>query len=577
MRSVNNFLLIIFLSLLTEYVSPQSSFVQNHFRSPLDITLYLSGNFGELRADHFHSGIDIKTQGVRGKKVYATADGYISRIKIEAAGYGKTLYLTHPGGYTTVYAHLDHFIPDIEKFVKEKQYQEKKHALNIFPSKNEFYYKKGEVIAYSGNSGYSFGPHLHFEIREANSQHPMNVLLFGLDIDDNLPPRIFSVCFYPLDEQSFINYSNEKQIIPVKEVNGSYQLTSDQMIKLNGRIGFGIEAYDYLNGSRNRCGLYSTELFVDSIKYFSMKMNKFSFNDSRYVNSMIDYEEKQKNNKNIQKAFIDPNNQLSIYNASVNSGVAEFYDDDIHTITFILKDVYLNSAQLVFQVQGQSQNLVSNRKVNDDFLQLMSWETINIFERDDIRLIIPEKALYKNLKFTYSESDIPEGFYSMIHHIHNIYTPLHIPADLYLKPVGLPDSLQEKAVVVTVNRDGKWQYSGGEWADGFVKTRILQFGEYSITVDTIPPQITPVNLNETLDMKDKTSLRFLIEDDLSGIQSYEGYIDNEWVLFEYDAKNNTVFYIFDPERITREQNHELELYIVDNKDNISFYYCEFYW
>ena len=349
------------------------------------------------------------------------------------------------------------------------------------------------------------------------------------------------------------------------------------MLKLNGRIGFGIEAFDYLSGSLNRCGIYSMELYVDSLKYCSLKMDKFSFNDSRFVNSLIDYEEKQKSNKNIQKAFIDPNNQLNFYDSSINSGIVEFLDDEIHNITFILKDAYLNTTKFTFQVQGQSQNQISNRNVNDDFLQLMSWETVNIFERDDIKLIIPEKALYNNLKFTYTKSEIPEGFYSVVHHIHNIYTPLHRPAELNIKPVGLPDSLQDKAVIVTLNRDGKWLYSDSDWAEGTVKTGILQFGQFSITVDTIPPQITPLNLNETLDLKGKTSLRFRIKDDLSGIQSYEGYIDNKWVLFEYDAKNNIVYHEFDAERITMEKNHELELYIVDNKDNISFYYTEFYW
>lgn len=577
MRPVNNIFHIIFFLLLTEYAIPQSPFIQDHFRSPLDIKIYLSGNFGELRADHFHSGIDIKTQGVIGKKVLASADGYISRIKIETGGYGKTLYLTHPGGYTTVYAHLDRFIPEVDQFVKEMQYQEKKHAMDIFPSKNKFHVKQGELIAYSGNSGYSFGPHLHFEIRDATNQHPMNALLFGLKIDDDLPPRIFSICIYPMDEQSYINHSNEKQIIPVKYVNGSYQITNNQIIRLTGRIGFGIEAYDYLDGSPSRCGLYTLEVLIDSIRYYSMRMDEFSFSNSRYVNSLLDYEEKQKSNKNIQKAFIDPNNHLSIYEVAINSGVTEFLDDDIHTITFILKDAYLNATNFVFQVQGQSVNQVSNRKVNNDFLQLMPWETVNTFERDDIRLIIPEKALYNDLKYTYSKSTIPDGFFSILHHIHNIYTPLHLPAELYLKPIDLPDSLQDKAVVVSSDREGKWQYSGGEWANGFVKTKILQFGEYSITLDTTPPQITPLNLIGSLDMKDKTSLQFRIEDDLSGIQSYEGYVDNEWALFEYDAKNNIVFYIFDPERIAREQNHELELYIVDNKDNISFYYTDFQW
>ncbi|KPK84975.1 MAG: hypothetical protein AMS27_08630 [Bacteroides sp. SM23_62_1] len=577
MKPVHNFFHIVFFLLLAELLYSQTPASKNQFRSPLDIKMYLSGNFGELRADHFHSGIDIKTQGVTGKKVYAAADGYISRIKIEAAGYGKTLYITHPDGYMTVYAHLDRFIPKVDKFVRDKQYQEKKHALNIFPPKNEFQFKQGDLIAFSGNSGYSFGPHLHFEIRETASQYPLNVLLYGLEIEDNTPPRIYSICIYPCDEQSYINNINEKQFFPVKEVNGSYHLINNQNIILTGKIGFGIEAYDLMEGSPNRCGLYSIELLIDSIKHFSMRMDKFSFNDSRYINSFIDYEEKQKNNKNIHKTFIDQNNLLNVYNETKNSGIAEFLDDDMHSITFILKDAYLNATQLNFHVTSQSINQVSNPVKNNDYLQLMYWNTINTFERDDIRLVIPQRALYKDIQFTYSKSGIPAGFFSMVHHVHNIYTPLHLPGELYLKPVNLPDSLNDKAVVVNANNNGKWQYAGGEWVNGYVRTTILQFGKYAITVDTIPPTITPLNLDGSADMKDRTSIRFKIEDDLSGIQSYEGYIDNEWALFEYDAKNNLLFYIFDPDKITRGKNHALELYIVDNKDNISFYYTEFYW
>jgi hypothetical protein len=575
--SVRYYFVVVVLLFLTEYSFSQPPIVKDYFQSPLDIQLSLSGNFGEFRNDHFHSGIDIRTQGVSGKKVYAAADGYISRIKVETGGYGNSIYITHPGGYTTVYGHLDRYIPAIEQYVRKRQYQERKHALNIFPSKNEIQVKKGELIAYSGNTGYSFGPHLHFEIRSTANQYPMNVLLFGLNIDDNVPPRIFSVCIYPLDEKSFINHSNGKLIIPVHGENGSYSINSEQIPRLTGQFGFGIEAYDYLNGSRSRCGLYTVELFVDTILYYSWKMGEFSFSESKYINSLIDYQEKVENNINIHKTYIDPNNHLNLYEYHKNNGIVEFVDDEEHTIRFMLHDAYLNKAQLDFQVQGQSVNLVSNRHHEDDFLQFMSWETMNTFEREDIKLIIPEKALYKDLKFTYSKSEIPDGLFSMVHHIHNIYTPLHLPADLYLKPDNLPDSLKDKSIVVIADQDGNWQSAGGEWDNGFVKTKISQFGSYSVSIDTTAPMITPLNLTGSNNMSDKSSIQFRINDALSGIQSYEGYIDNEWALFEYDAKNNLVFYKFDPDRIDQNQNHELELYIVDNKDNISFYYTEFYW
>jgi hypothetical protein len=547
------------------------------FRSPLDFTLSVSGNFGEIRTDHFHSGIDIRTQGVTGKKIYAVADGYISRIKIESGGYGRTLYLTHSNGLMTVYAHLDRFNSEIEKYVRAKQYEEKKHAINIFPSRNDFPVAEGELIAYSGNTGYSFGPHLHFEIRNAGNQNTRNVMLYDLGIKDIVPPKFFSLCLYPMEKNSFVNNTAEKQIIPVSGENGKYRIPVDYSLRATGKIGFGIEAYDYLDGSANRCGIYIIELYVDSTLIYSCLMDDISFDESRYINSYIDYEEKQISGRNIQKAFIEPNNKLSVYGNNVNNGFVEFSDDNPHLVSFIIKDTYLNTSRLDFSVMSQSTNNISSREIKNDFIQYMPWESINIFERDDIRLIIPEGALYKDLQFQYSRMENESGLFSVVHNIHNIYTPLHLQSELSIRPKNFPEDLQEKAILVKSDKEGKWQYTSGEWDNGFVKGMISEFGNYAVSIDTSPPVIKPLNFSGIPDLSDMNSILFKVKDDLSGIMSYEGYIDGDWALFEYDAKNDLVFYKFDPERIPREQNHELELYVIDNKQNITFYYTEFYW
>jgi murein DD-endopeptidase MepM/ murein hydrolase activator NlpD len=559
------------------HVHSQPAAGNDYFRPPLDFTLSVSGNFGEIRADHFHSGIDIRTQGVTGKKIYAAADGYIARIKVESGGYGRSLYITHPGGLMTVYGHLERFNPEIEKYVKEKQYEEKKHAQNIFPLKSEFPVKMGDVVAYSGNSGYSFGPHLHFEIRNAANQHTRNVLLYDLGIHDNVPPKFFSLCAYPLEINSFINNAAEKQIFPVSGENGKYKLPDNYSLRITGKIGFGIEAYDYINGSASRCGLYIVELYVDSIPVYSSTMDEFSFAESRYINSLIDYEEKQKSGRNIQKVFIEPNNKLSIYNNTVKNGSIEFFDDDQHLISIIIKDTYYNTSRLDFTITSQTTNQVNNRDIKKDFIQFMPWEALNIFERNDIRLVIPEGALYKDLQFNYSRIDNGAELYSAVHCIHDIYTPLHLESELSIRPKNLPADLREKAILVKSDKEGKWQYVGGEWDNGYVKGKIIEFGNYAVSVDTSAPVVKPFNFRGIPDMSDMNSILFIAKDDLSGIMSYEGYIDNEWALFEYDAKNDLVLYKFDPERIKKEQNHELELYIIDNKQNITFYYTEFYW
>jgi murein DD-endopeptidase MepM/ murein hydrolase activator NlpD len=577
MKYFTTFIVLPSALLLNIQVSSQPAVGKNSFRSPLDFPLSVSGNFGEIRADHFHSGIDIRTQGVTGKKIYATADGYISRIKIESGGYGKTLYLIHPNGLMTVYAHLERFNPEIEKYVKDRQYEEKKHAINIFPFKNDFPVTEGKHIAYSGNTGYSFGPHLHFEIRNAGNQNIRNVMLYDLGINDRVAPKFFSLCLYPMEKNSFVNNAAEKQIIPVSGENEKYRIPEDYSLRVTGKIGFGIEAYDYINGSASRCGIYIIELYVDSTLVNSCLMDEFSFNESRYINSFIDYEEKQKSGRNIQKAFIEPNNKLSVYRNDVNKGLVEFSDDNPHLISFVIKDTYLNTSRLDFTVMSQSDNNVSNREIKNDFIQYMHWESLNVFERDDIRLIIPEGALYKDLEFQYSRMESGSGLFSAVHNLHNIYTPLHLQSELSIRPENFPESLQEKAILVKSDKEGKWQYTSGEWDNGFVKGMIPGFGNYAVSIDTSSPVIKPLNFSGIPDLSDMNSILFKVKDELSGIMSYEGYIDGDWALFEYDAKNDLVFYKFDPERISKEQNHELELYVIDNKQNINFYYTEFYW
>lgn len=550
---------------------------KNSLHPPLDFALSVSGNFGEIRTDHFHSGIDIRTQGVTGKKIYAVADGYISRIKIESGGYGKTLYLSHPNGLMSVYAHLDRFNSEIERYVRKKQYEEKKHAINIFPLKNDFPVTEGEHIAYSGNTGYSFGPHLHFEIRNDANQNIRNVLLYDIGIKDRVAPKFLSLCLYPMDKNSFVNNAREKQIIPVSGNNGMYKIPDDLSLRVTGKIGFGIEAYDYVDGSASRCGIYIIELYVDSSLIYSSLMDEFSFYESRYINSFIDYEEKQKNGRNIQKAFIEPNNKLSIYEKAINNGLVDFSDENPHLISFVIKDTYLNTSRLDFKVMGQPANHFRGREIINDFIQMMPCESLNIFEWDGIRLVIPQGALYTDLPFKYSRVDNGSGLFSLVHNIHNIYTPLHIRSELSIRPKDFPESLQEKAILVKLDKEGKWEYVSGEWDNGYVKGSISEFGNYAVSIDTSAPVIKPLNFSGIPDMSDMNSILFKVKDDLSGIMSYEGYIDGDWALFEYEAKNDLVFYKFDPERISREQNHELELYVIDNKQNITFYYTEFYW
>jgi hypothetical protein len=274
--------------LVYAYGQPTDKYPKDYFRSPLDIPLFLAGNFGELRPNHFHAGIDIKTESVEGKNIYAAAEGYVSRIKIATNGYGKVIYITHPNGYVTTYAHLQRFSDKIEEYVKKQQYHKEKFEIELFPGKKQLPVEKGEVIALSGNTGGSGGPHLHFEIRDEKTEIAINPLLFGFDIKDDIKPVIKNIAIYPLNDSSYVNGVNKEKYIDLAGSEGKYRITGGPYT-VSGEIGFSVEANDYLNGSSNKCGLFSVELLLDSNRIYYHEIEQIAFSESRYINSHVDY------------------------------------------------------------------------------------------------------------------------------------------------------------------------------------------------------------------------------------------------------------------------------------------------
>src|SRR6056297_590248 len=339
---INNFL----------FAQTNVNFPEDLFIPPVKIPIYLSGTFGELRSNHFHAGIDIKTGGETGKKIYTIQDGYVSRIHISTSGYGKSLYITHPNGYISVYGHLSRYNNKIEKYIKEYQYDNQTHTLKIFPDKSLFPVKKGDIIAYSGNSGYSFGPHLHFEIRKSKDHTPLNALLFNFDVKDNIKPKILGIAVYPANPNSYINGKNTKKIIDTKGIRGDYQLKNDDTLRVSGDIGFGIETYDYLNESNNKCGVYSIELKINNSRIYYHEIQEIPFHKMRFINTHIDYETKIKDGRKFQKSFISPNNDLSIYKNVVNNGIIHFSENRVYNIQYIVKDSYQNTSKLDFIVKA---------------------------------------------------------------------------------------------------------------------------------------------------------------------------------------------------------------------------------
>jgi hypothetical protein len=548
------------------------------FISPVKIPLSLSANFGELRADHFHSGIDVRTQGVVGKEVLAAASGYVYRISVSPGGFGKALYIRHPSGYSTVYGHLDRFSPEIEEYVISRQYEEKSFMVTLWPSKEKFRYEQGDIIAFSGNSGTSSGPHLHYEIRKSDDEAPVNPLLFEFGIKDDIRPVIENLVIYPAGKKTMINNRNKKLKLNVSGGSGNYSISSNNQISIHGPAGFGFKAYDLLNDSYNKCSVYTIELKIDNIPVFNYKMDTFSFSESRYVNSHIDYETLQREKTYIERAFVLPNDKLNSYGNVLNYGIFNFADEKNHNVELIVSDIHSNRSVLSFNVNAVPAVISENQAKPDENSPVMMPYNRNIrFVSKNIMVNIPSGALYDTLFFEFNRSAGNPLMFSDIYQIHNKYTPLHKSYNISIKPDRIPEGKQSKMLLIQLADEIQKVPLTSTWNNGYLSASTNSFGAFFVGIDTVPPLISQIGFSSGTNLTGKSNIKIKITDDLSGIKSYEPLIDGEWALFEYDQKNNMLIYRFDPKRIQKGSKHNLTLKVNDNKDNLSTYKCEFTW
>jgi murein DD-endopeptidase MepM/ murein hydrolase activator NlpD len=569
MRIFSTYLFLFFLIVFSWEAHSQSKYPKNYFQSPVDFGISLSGSFGEVRKNHFHSGIDIRTEGVTGKPVRAIADGYVQRIFISPAGFGKALYVLHPNGFTSVYGHLDRFNSRIGNWIKAEQYKKESFEMDISIQPGVLPVKKGDIIAYSGNSGSSGGPHLHFEIRDGGTQEIINPLLFGISVKDLIPPKIYSVKIYPLGDNSLVNFSNKPLSIDVTGSGGEYSIKSQETVKVTGNIIFGIEAYDYLNNSELKTGITSIELWVDATRYFSQTLEKFAFSETRYVNSIIDYPAFIKSGEKIQRSYVAPNNRMSIYGQSDYIGIVNFTDSGTHKVRYIVKDIYGNRSELSFLVSSHPPPPGGRYMEKQPAGTLFQCKSANRFANNDLILELPDDALYEDLDFIYSSSDRTNGNYSKIHHLQDKYTPVHSLCNLSIKTEGLPKSLESKSVIVKIEEPGKYSSKGGKWEKGFIMTQVKEFGDYTVKVDTVAPVIHAINVFSGKKVSSQGTIKMKISDNLSGIRSYRGTLNGKWILMDYDAKNQSLTYAFD-DRIHSGKN-EFVLTVRDNVGNESVY------
>ena len=539
---------------------------KNYFRYPLDLPPVTAGTFGELRPNHFHSGLDFKTKQITGFPVHAAQDGYISRLRVEFGGFGNAIYITHPSGFTTVYGHIERFAPALEKAVRQAQYAQQTDMVDFKLDPQQIEVCQGDVIAWSGNAGASAGPHLHFEIRDTKTEETINPQLFGLTIPDKVPPSLYAIGIYKLGGKPF-SENTPRQFIPVTGKNGSYRLLKPQVINVSGETAFGITANDVTSVSPNHNGIYSLELKLDGKTIYTFALERFAFDQTHAINAYIDYPAFLTKHPWVQKCFIPPGSKITLYPQSVNRGVVNFNDDAVHTLEYIVKDVAGNTSTLNINVKSSS---TSSMLTTAPAGTVFHYDKPNTFINDKLRVTIGPGNLYDDLDFTYSTLPKRPGTYSVVHRIHNRYTPINDTFDLWIKPDSTIDKYTGKAVVV--NTDGICGNSVYE--DGYVKTKARTFGDYFIKVDTVPPFITPINIKNGASLKKAGSIALHIGDRLSGIKSYIGKIDGKWVLMQWDYKTHILHYYFTGD--IAPGKHSFDLTVADAKDNTAHYTAEFY-
>ena len=562
-------LLIVFV-LLMQKAHAQQSFPADYFRPPLDIPMYLSGTFGELRSNHFHAGIDIKTQGVEGLKVYAVADGYVSRVKVGLGGYGNALYITHPNGYISVYGHLKKFNKAITQYVRKNQYKRKSFTVDLYPDKGLLKVKKGDVIALSGNTGGSLGPHLHFELRDAANQHPINPLLFkSIKISDDKSPVIAGLVVYPMGDSSCVNNLNDTAFFKVVASKSGYILQGDKVLNVCGKVAFGLRAYDRMNKTRNKNGIYREQLFLDSVPVFDIRMDELSFYTSRYINSLIDYRYFQKKKRRLIRTELDTNNRLAIYRIIKENGIFTFNDTLMHYAHYVVKDAYGNSSTLFIKLKGCKTDTVIRKKQRfpkgDSLVQVWFSKKTEV-DIEGFKFMLPANALYSSQVLNFGRYSGSSKTYSDVFTVGNRFVPLQKYSTVSLPlSKNVADSLTSKLYVAKLNEEGQADFAGGEYKEGVMvfKTRLL--GKCTIMADTVPPVIKPLNVSENKKITNQKSLKFKITDKPTGIKKYAAFLNDKWILMEYNPKKSLLTYRFD--WLLKKGKNHLKLYVFDNRDN----------
>lgn len=547
---------ILLLSAVLFGFSDPNDYPQDYFRSPLsNSVLLLSGTFGELRPNHFHAGIDIKAKV--GDPLFAAAEGYVAKIEIDKSGYGKALYIAHPNGFTTLYAHMNNFTPEIDQFVKQMQYAQKEFEMELELLPHQFVFKKGDKIGAVGLTGATLGPHLHFEVHDTETDDPINPLLFGFKVYDNRPPIMQQLKVYQLNEKHQIL---QDQLKSLTGGGNAYGISGDTIIVHSTEVGFGLKAYDPMDNVSNRNGIYEMSVFQDDSLVYQFNMERFPDEDTRYLNAHLDYAERLDGNGYFYRGYVLPHNELPIYLHKKNNGVIHLSENQTTSIAIQMEDWHGNPSTLRFVVK---RNPSENQQKVVDYDYIIPHYEETIIEDGDLELFFPVGIFYEDLYLKYEVQALETAF-APTYHLNDPSIPVHDYFGIAIRPNNLPDRLRAKAFICYRGRTN----CGGTWRGDQLFAGVRALGAYTVNVDTIAPTIRPSRFRSS--MRGYSSMSFKIWDNFStagnvpGLR-YDATVDGDWILLEYDSKNALLTHHFDG--TIKRGKHQLRLVVTDALGN----------
>jgi hypothetical protein len=530
--------LLLVVILLSIKISGHSQFFNNpgydqqYYDWPVGAIKAIVANFGELRPNHYHMGLDCRTEQVENKPILAAADGYIAKVKIEPWGFGRALYVNHPNGHTSLYAHLNDFYPELEAYVKQQQYRLKSWGVFMDVPSNLFPVKKGDIIAYSGNTGGSQGPHLHFEIRNTKSDKVLNPLSMGLPINDVTAPDIIRLAVY---DRCISTYEQTPKIYTLRKSNGVYIPTSGEIKVNTERVSFAITAFDRYTGSTNQNGIYQAVLFENDQPVSGFRMDSISYDETRYLNAHIDYRYRAAGGSYLQHLSRLPGNHGGIYRSNGNDGVVDFELEKTKQLKIEVSDPAGNTSRLQFTITSNGPSM--GRATAGDAIKAFHPGYVNVFENEWVKFYLDEKALYDSFHFRFNKTMDAAG--RNIYQLHNATVPLQKYFNVQIKSdYSVNDT--SKAVIYR-SYGAKKDYVKATYKNGWYSAAFREFGNYQLLQDNSPPTISPLGFTNGSNAARLTRIAFAVVDNTEEIKSFTALLDGQWLRFTNDKGRNFIY------------------------------------